>query len=134
MIQLAVARRLRDLGLVWTPASGDRFVVVDRDMDTEVFVLSEMTIEVHNFPQGPVIGFNGTTEWALDSVDHDNAVWLPSETQLRERLGATFRRLSRGEQGWRVDIEVNGHPYRAEDASAEQAYGLALVHLIEAAQ
>jgi len=69
MISLELARRLRDNGVQWRPASGDRFVVADRDMDNDVFVLSDMTVEVHRFPYGEVIGFNGTTEWALDSID-----------------------------------------------------------------
>ena len=40
-----------------------------------------------------MIGFNGTTEWALDSVELQHSVWLPSETQLRELLAGTFRAL-----------------------------------------
>ena len=63
-------------------------------MDDEVFVLSaSMTVEVQHFPTGPVIGFNGTTEWALDSLDQDDALWLPAEDQLRDLLGWAFRRL-----------------------------------------
>jgi hypothetical protein len=33
VISIETARLLRDAGLRWTPASGDRFVVVDRGMD-----------------------------------------------------------------------------------------------------
>ena len=91
----AIARQLRDAGLSWTPERGDRFVVADRDMDDEVFVLSDMTIELHHYPGGPVIGFNGTTEWALDSVEQQDALWVPAEPQLRELLGAAFVRLER---------------------------------------
>ena len=56
-------------------------------MDDEVFVVSDMTVEVHDFPTGKVIGFNGTTEWALDSLAQGDVVWLPREDQLRELLG-----------------------------------------------
>ncbi len=132
MITLGLARRLRDAGLRWTPASGDRFVVADREMDTDVFVLSEMTIEVHDLPHGRVIGFNGTTEWALDSVDKDTALWLPRESQLRELLADTFRGLDRTDDGWRVRTELRGAVHVSQDADAEQAYGLALLHLLEA--
>ncbi|MCW2492902.1 MAG: hypothetical protein JWN47_2266, partial [Frankiales bacterium] len=66
MISVDLACRLRDTGLKWKPASGDRFVVTQSEMAGDVFVLSDMTVEVHDLPQGPVIGFNGTTEWALD--------------------------------------------------------------------
>jgi hypothetical protein len=92
---LDVARELRAAGLSWVPARGDHFVVPDRNMDDDVFVLSDMTIEVHDFATGPVIGFNGTTEWALDSLDQHAALWLPTEGQLRTLLGATLRRLER---------------------------------------
>ena len=46
MISVDLARSLRDAGLRWSPAAGDRFVVADRNMDDEVFVLSDMTVEV----------------------------------------------------------------------------------------
>ena len=131
MISLELSHRLRDAGLRWTPAPGDRFVVADRDMDSDVFVLSDMTIEVHELPQGRIIGFNGTTEWALDSVESEQAVWLPRESQLRELLGGTFRTLDRTDAGWRVHIEINGQPHSSEHADPEQAYGLALLHLLE---
>ncbi len=125
-----LARRLRDGGVKWKPASGDRFVIADRDMDDEVFTLSEMTVEVHDFPHGPVIGFNGTTEWALDSVEEQQSVWLPNESQLRELLAGTFQRLQRDGDLWQVVIEVAGRTVVTSDADAAQAYGLALLHLV----
>jgi hypothetical protein len=85
VIPIPMARRLVAAGLVWQPAPGDRFCIPDRDMDEDVFVLSTMTIEVHDLPGRTVIGFNGTTEWALDDVDKDAALWLPREDQLRRR-------------------------------------------------
>lgn len=130
MISSGLARRLRDSGLRWDPAPGDRFYVADRDMDEDVFTLSDMTIEMHEFPGGRVIGFNGTVEWALDSVAARDSVWLPSEAQLRERLGGTFRLLARTTEGWRVDLSVAGRPASFEHRVAAEAYGLALLHLI----
>lgn len=106
-------------------------MVADRDMDSEVFVLSDMTIEVHELPHGRVIGFNGTTEWALDSVDKDNAVWLPRESQLRELLAGTFHGLDRTADGWRVRTVLDGAVHAIQDPDAEQAYGLALLHLLD---
>lgn len=129
MIPVPLARKLRDAGVRWDPAPGDRFVVADRGMDDEVFTLSDMTVEMHEFPSGRVIGFNGTVEWALDSVEAHNSVWLPNETQLRDRLGGTFRRLSRTARGWRVEIEVAGRPSAYESDDATEAYGLALLYL-----
>ena len=133
MISVDTARLLCDAGLRWTPSSGDRFVVVDRGMDDEIFVVSEMTVEVHHLPQGQVIGFNGTTEWALDSVEDRDAVWLPRESQLRETLAATFRSLSRVGLEWRVDLEINGTPFGVQHRDTEEAYGQALLQLITGA-
>ena len=127
---MPLARRLRDGGLRWDPVAGDRFVVADRNMDDDVFTVSEMTIEVHDFPTGRVIGFNGTVEWALDSVTAPQTVWLPSEAQLREHLGGTFRRLERAGADWVVELNVSGKPVRVAHASAEEAYGLALLYLV----
>jgi len=131
VISVELARRLRDAGLRWKPASGDRFIVTDRGMDADVFVLSDMTVEVHNLPEGQMIGFNGTVEWALDSVEAEQALWLPRETQLRELLAGTFRGLDRIAQGWRVRTEREGAPHAVEHADAEEAYGLALLGLLE---
>jgi hypothetical protein len=130
MLTVALARRLHDAGLRWDPASGDRFVIPNRDLDDMVFVLSDMTIEVHQFPTGPVIGFNGTVEWALDSLEQRDAVWLPREDQLRDRLGGAFRRLERDADRYTVVLDVAGREARAVADDPEEAYGRALLHLI----
>jgi hypothetical protein len=130
MISVPLARRLRDGGLRWEPAPGDRFVVADRNMDDEVFTVSEMTIEVHESPVGKVIGFNGTVEWALDSVTQPQTVWLPSEEQLRDLLASTFRCLERDGARWMVQLEVAGQTHRITHDSAPEAYGLALLYLV----
>ena len=49
-----------------------------------------MVVEVVDTPLGAVLAFNGTTEWALDSIEVDEAVWLPLEHQLRDLLGDAF--------------------------------------------
>ena len=133
MIGAELAQQLKDAGLVWKPALGDRFAIPDRDLDDEVFVLSNMTIEVHTVPEGRVIGFNGTTEWALDDVEMDEAIWLPREDQLRELLGGTFRELRRGPAGYEVVIDLLGEERTFADPAAEGAYASALLHLLAAA-
>lgn len=130
MISLRLALRLREAGLRWTPRPGDRFILPNKEMDDDVFVLSEMTIEVYQFGTERVIGFNGTTEWALDSIEQQEAVWLPSEDQLRDKLAGTFRRLERDGDRHRVVIEVVGREVAAEHEDPAEAYGLALLHLI----
>jgi hypothetical protein len=133
VIGAELAQQLKDAGLAWKPALGDRFAIPDRDLDEEVFVLSNMTIEVHTVPEGRVIGFNGTTEWALDDVEMDEAIWLPREDQLRELLGGTFRELRRGPAGYEVVIDLLGEQRTFADPSAEGAYAAALLHLLAAA-
>jgi hypothetical protein len=130
MVSLDLAVRLRDAGLRWTPARGDRFVVATAEMDEDVFVLSDMTIEVREYAGGKTIGFNGTTEWALDQVQQRDAVWLPAEHQLREKLGGTFRELQRTGERYRVLTEVAGRQCTVEHADPAEAYGLALLQLI----
>ena len=34
-----------------------------------------------------MLGFNGTTEWALDSLKTEQVLWLPREGQLRAEIG-----------------------------------------------
>lgn len=130
MISVALARQLRNGGLRWEPMSGDRFVVTDRGMDREVFTLADMTVEVHDFPSGRVLGFNGTVEWALDSVQAHQALWLPSEAQLRDLLGGAFVSLARDGADYRVDLDVAGRPWSVQAGHPAEAYGLALLHLI----
>jgi hypothetical protein len=130
VLSIALARALHEAGLQWTPARGDSFVLPDREMDSDVFVLSDMTIEVHQFPDGPVIGFNGTTEWALDSVEQSEALWVPAEHQLRERLGEAFAGLAPTGNGYRVTLRVDGATSGFEGATPSEAYARALLHLL----
>jgi hypothetical protein len=126
VIPVELAIRLRDAGLEWTPVPGDRFAVVDRDLDDDVFVLSQMTIEV----RGSLIAFNGTTEWALDDLDKDEALWLPAEDQLRERLGDAFYRLERVDDGYRVVATVDGRAAEFAGPTPVEAYAYALLRLL----
>ncbi|WIM95825.1 pilus assembly protein CpaE [Actinoplanes oblitus] len=128
-----MARLLKAAGLIWKPRPGDRFAIPDRDLDDELFVLSNMTIQVHDRPEGRIIGFNGTTEWALDDVEIDETVWLPREDQLRELLGGTFRSLEREAAGHRVRVDLLGVALSFAADSAEEAYAAALLHLLNAA-
>lgn len=118
-MDVADARRLAEAmdaaGLTWQPASGDRFCIPDRDMDSDVFVISDMTINVEDAIGGAIVKFNGTTEWALDSIAAAQVLWLPWEHQLRDLLGVRFATLERlpGPAGG-----VRGHPRRLPPLSA----------------
>jgi len=144
MLSLDLARRLRTAGLRWRPRQGDRFVIDGDAFDGEVFTLSDMTIEAHEYSTGTVLGFNGTTEWALDSVAAADSLWLPREDQLRDLLGRSFRSMSRvpavgeGLEDETVGYDVRTRRPGAEDDEShvsgdpEDAYALALLSFIDA--
>ena len=131
MISTGLARRLRDAGLSWTPRSGDRFHIDRHELDADVFTVSELTIEAHDYPSGTVLGFNGTTEWALDSVDLGDTLWLPHEDQLRDLLRTAFESLEAVDDGYRVTITLDDQRRTFESISAPEAYGLALFAVLE---
>jgi hypothetical protein len=139
MISRELAVALRDAEVRWNPATGDRFSLIDPAFEGEIFTLSDMTIE----PAGPagarVLGFNGTTEWALDSVGIEDALWLPREDQLRELMGAAFVGLRVGESvpgGGSFVLTIRLLPRTDEEIEADSvpdAYALGVLARIAAA-
>jgi hypothetical protein len=128
MLSVTLAAALRRAGMPWSPAPGDHFVIPDRDIDDQQFVISDMTIEVHDLPSGQLLGFNGTTEWALDDVEKDEVLWLPREDQLREMLDGAFLRLERVTGGYRVVVTVDEVPVEIRSDRVEDAYASALLY------
>lgn len=127
MITRELAETLAAAGLTWVPASGDRFLVPDRELDDEVFVVSGMSVEVADLESGSEMRFNGTVEWALDSIAQDEVVWLPREDQLRAALGPRFVRLESVTGGYAVVLDDGG---RFADIEAERAYARALLSVL----
>ena len=134
MITRELAETLAAAGLVWEPASGDRFLVPDRDLDEEVFVVSGMSVEVSDLPTGPEMRFNGTVEWALDSIAQNEVIWLPREEQMRDALGPLFLRLERihaePERYYAVVVTGEHGEERHVDVDAERAYARALLSVL----
>ncbi|TFB54587.1 hypothetical protein E3T34_02495 [Cryobacterium sp. TMT1-62] len=131
MISIDSARALAEAGLQWRPVSGDAFRIERSGFESDVFTVSDMTIEPHEFDTGTILGFNGTTEWALDSLALEDALWMPREDQLRDLLRSTFRSLTRqGEDSYRVTVALNGAPEFFDAADPADAYGNALLRLI----
>jgi hypothetical protein len=130
MISTELAAALRDAGLVWRPRSGDRFQLDEPEFDADVFTVSEMTIEPREYPTGRILAFNGTTEWALDSVALEDALWLPHESQLRELLGVAFRSLRRRVDTYQVEIEFVGERQVFDFPEPADAYALALLAVL----
>lgn len=144
MISHDLARALALSGLTWHPAAGDRFSIQAEELEDLVFTVSEVTIEVHTYTDETILRFNGTTEWALDSVSIDQTLWLPSEEQLRALLAGTFTLLRRIEApapagAWEarapqfaVQIVLEDQPREFIDREPADAYAQALLALITA--
>ena len=134
MISRELAVALRDAGVRWTPAMGDRFSIVNENFEGDVFTLSDMTIEAQGPAEARVLGFNGTTEWALDSVGLEDALWLPREDQLRELMGTTFVSLRVEDGAFVVTVRLPPRPDEEIEAeSAADAYALGVLARIAAA-
>ncbi|MFX0538828.1 hypothetical protein ACQBAT_12950 [Ornithinimicrobium sp. Y1847] len=134
MISVELARQLYEAGLTWSPMPGDRFVVDRTGMADDVFHLADMTVEVHRFVGGAVIGFNGVAEWALDSVDIEDTLWLPREDHLRAVLGHDFVGLGMDAVGYAVVALIDGRSQTFSHGDAEEAYGLATLSVLRARQ
>ncbi len=132
MLSLALAKQLKNAGLSWTPRNLDVFVVPDRGLDDTPFVLTDVLSYIEIFRGSPMVTFHGTAEWALDYVLQSEAVWIPSEAQLRELLhdhGAAFT-LRTVPAGFRCEITRASEQIAFDAADAADAYGSALLHLL----
>jgi hypothetical protein len=135
MISLELAGKLRAAGLPWFPAERDAFGLPDRDMDEQVFVVSPLPALLQLVNGQPVVAFQASAEWALDYVLLAEAVWLPSEAQLREALAdrvpadATLR-LDRTVAGYSCAVTTAAGLRSFDAEQAENAYALALLALL----
>ena len=129
MLTLDLARRLAAAGVLWEPQPGDRFAIDVDTLTDQTYCISDLTIELHHYADQSVLGFNGTTEWALDSVSLDETLWIPREDQLRELLGDRLLSVHRTEDGWRVTTQATpeADPQETQDADLERAYARALL-------
>ncbi len=134
MISRQLAHDLRDAGLTWSPAKGDWFVIPDHGLDQLEFVVSDMVIETRRMALGrQMLAFNGTTEWAMDTLAASEALWLPREDQLREVLGEAFIGLEHipGETpGYAVSTLIGNSEERFVDIAVEDAYARAALALL----
>ena len=133
MVSVELAHRLREAGLTWVPAEHDLFMIPNAGLDQKIFVISELTALVQSLAGVQHITFHGSSEWALDHVMVRDAVWLPSETQLRlaleERIPGGGYVLERRAEGYRcvlLSAAGNGRFY----PSAEDAYAAALLYVM----
>lgn len=129
MLTLQLARDLLAAGVLWQPQAGDRFVIDAEQLTEDIFWISDLTVEVQSYEDQSILGFNGTTEWALDSVTLDQAIWLPREDQLRELLGDRLLFLARTGDGWEVRYLIGDAPHTLSDTDLECAYARAILTL-----
>jgi len=138
MFSLAFARQLRAAGLKWTPAKNDFFVVPDRGLDDHIFVIGEMIVGMEKLDGQPVFSFQGASEWALDYVMTGEALWLPTEAQVRRALEEGLRQteperfiqLTAVGDRYRCEIQYGGQPLTFEAGDAAEAWGAALIYVL----
>jgi hypothetical protein len=134
VISRQLAADLRDAGLPWSPAKGDWFVIPEHGLDELEFVISDMVIETRRMAfDRQLLAFNGTTEWAMDTLAASEALWLPREDQLRDLLGEAFMGLEyiAGETpGYAVTMLIGDTEQRFVDVDVASAYARAALALM----
>jgi hypothetical protein len=135
VISRQLAADLRDAGLPWSPVKGDWFVIPEHGLDELEFVISDMVIETRRMAfDRQLLAFNGTTEWAMDTLAASEALWLPREDQLRAILGEALIGLEYipGESpGYAVSMLLGDTEQRFVDVDAASAYARAALALLE---
>lgn len=112
----------------------DFFAIPDRDLDGKVFVLNDLSTDIHEFADRAAITFNGAVEWSLDWILSEEVVWLPTESQLRDGIGDAFRALVATDSRFECHVAVGDRVEVLAAATAADAYGRALLTLLEAAR
>lgn len=134
MLSVALAKELRAAGLTWRPRQFDFFHIPDRDLD-RLFVVADLSVDIQPLADGiAAITFNGAVEWSLDYILQQDVVWVPTESQLRERLGDRLQRLTVSDGVWECTVDVGGQSRSHRASSAEDAYGAALLSLIRTSE
>jgi len=129
MISRDLAARLAP-HLTWTPHNADQFYIPRPEISDSIFSVSDMVVELVERDGESRFHFNGTVEWALDSVEYSEVVWLPREDQLRQLLGDYFLSLDRSSEGFVVTVSGPGHAqHTPAEAEAEDAYARALLYV-----
>lgn len=137
MISIRLAQELKDAGLTWNPALHDFFTVPDHGLDDRAFVISDLLANIENVLGSTVVAFQGAPEWALDYLVSSEAVWLPTEAQLRQAIeehlmkdqtpGLTFTWKM---TNYRCEFTYQGRPLSFDSPNPSDAYGKALLYLL----
>ncbi|RPI86408.1 MAG: pilus assembly protein CpaE [Chloroflexi bacterium] len=137
MISFDLARKLKDQGLTWYPVQHDFFAIPDRGFDDQVFVISDVQSSIENILGSPVVAFQGASEWALDYLVTTEAVWMPTEEQIRSLLEDHLLRYRQAALifSWSIheytcNIAFDGKDLTFEGGQASDVYALALLYLL----
>lgn len=132
MISRDLATRLSPL-LSWSPQNADQFFIPVGEISESTFTVSDMVVELVVLEGESRFHFNGTVEWALDSVESDGVIWLPREEQLRALLGDYFLSLDAVTDGFVVTVSGPARAYHTSpEAAAADAYARALLYVLGA--
>ena len=132
MLSLESARALKEAGLSWQPQLLDCFMIPDIGLDERVFVITDMVVTLEVLDGLPAISFSGAVEWALDHVWQADAIWIPTESQLRHLLLSCVPpteefRLERRNGDFVCCLGRQGASREYQAAQAEEAYAQALL-------
>ena len=131
MISVDLALALRSAGLAWQPTERDCFAIPGGQFDGKVFSLNEQPALIELLHGYPAITFHGSTEWALDHLYTSEVVWVPTETQLREKID----HLIGPEALFILERSSTGYTCRAarmtaEGRDAEEAFARILLSIL----
>jgi hypothetical protein len=137
MLSLEMGHKLKRAGLKWQPMLHDFFTIPERGFGGRLFVITDMFANIERLLGSPVVAFQGASEWALDYLITTEAVWMPSEEQLRrlilERLEeenqSTLSLICRPES-CRCEFTYRGQGLSFEMPEASDAYASGLLHLL----
>lgn len=136
MISLSQALRLKQAGLKWIPKLNDFFAIPERGMDANIFVLSDLQANIEKLFGSEVVAFQGASEWALDYLVSNEAVWMPREEQLRAALLEYLAelqpalRLDCTPAGCRLVVSSGELLISTQARQAEDAYADALLQVL----
>lgn len=138
MLSRELARKLQKAGLPWTPALYDFFYFPEHQLDDRIFVIADLPAQVAMLQGESVFTFEGAAEWAMDHIVTSEAVWLPTESQLRLAIESRLPEVA-GPQlllmteadGYHCTVATPIGPLTFPATSGEDAYALALLSLLE---
>ena len=134
-VSAELALQLKTAGLQWTPSLHDFFSIPETEVDDRVFVLTDMMAGMEVLKGHRAIMFNGATEWALDYVLMMEALWIPTEAQVRIQLEQRLSTdsplsLTRTSTEYVCEIQVAEAPLTFAAPTAADAYATALLSLL----